>query len=358
MKKKSQLIILGAGKPHKGSYPSSLTEIDNGQDVLAWILQSFQSVELEDIRFIGGFKVNQIIERYPHINYNINPQWKESKSLRSLLIAPQDLNLETYVSYSDVIYPKTVVEKLSDITADIVLVGDSLWKTRYGNRGSTDMQNAEKYRCDNGRITTCNTQMDIDDASGEFIGLAKFSNRGIDLIQSFKIKSHADQLALSFCDLIQQGIEKNLDIKLIDVKGDWAEINQASDIAHFVMKTKAKALERLKPMLKQSTIFDQINFTVSDWNQDKASIVKDIQDAFMPASLIVRSSALVEDQLGQSMAGAFESILNIDSTQSHDIETSIQQVIQSYPNQDQQNQILIQKMAKNIKKVVFFLQKL
>ena len=83
------------------------------------------------------------------------------------------------------------------------------------------MQNAEKYRCDNGRITTCNTQMDIDDASGEFIGLAKFSNRGIDLIQSFKL-NHADQLALSFCDLIQQGIEKNLDIKLIDVKGDWS----------------------------------------------------------------------------------------------------------------------------------------
>ena len=129
------------------------------------------------------------------------------------------------------------------------------------------------------------------------------------------------------------------------LKGIGAEINQAS-VTHFVMKTKAKALERLKPMLKQSTIFDQINFTVSDWNQDKASIVKDIQDAFMPASLIVRSSALVEDQLGQSMAGAFESILNIDSTQSHDIETSIQQVIQSYPNQDQQNQILIQKMAK------------
>ena len=350
MKNKSKLIILGAGKPHQGVHPAALIKVENGQDVLEWILQSFTSLDLQDVRFIGGYKIDEIVKKYPHINYSINPQWNRSKSLSSLLSVAHHPLVDTYISYSDIVYPESIIKELAVTQGDIVIVGDSKWKTRYKNRPVEDLITAEKYCEKEGLVTQINTNLSTENATGEFTGLAKFSSKGIELLESYKSRPISDTQSLSISDLIETGIKNGLLVTVIDIHGDWAEINEPQDIANFVIKTKAKTLARLKPMLKQSVISDQVSFTVNEWHENSEAMIKMVQTKFKPHPVIIRSSALAEDQLGQSMAGAFESVLNVDSKSVSELSQNINTVINSYTVEDQNNQILVQEMAKDIKK--------
>ena len=88
-------------------------------------------------------------------------------------------------------------------------------------------------------------------------------------------------------------------------------------------------------------------FSVKDWNQDKNSIVKHIQTLFDKKLLAIRSSCNAEDTDDSSMAGAFESFLNVKPIPI-EIVDAITKVIDSYDD-DLENHILIQPMVENVK---------
>ena len=56
---------------------------------------------------------------------------------------------------------------------------------------------------------------------------------------------------------------------------------------------------------------DVFYFSVENWNSNADSIVKAIIEKFPNDLLAVRSSTIAEDSEDQSLAGAFESILNV-----------------------------------------------
>ena len=57
---------------------------------------------------------------------------------------------------------------------------------------------------------------------------------------------------------------KGHEIELIDVKGDWAEVVESSDIASFILGSKAKTLKRLQKMVTKSKIKEQFSFSKKD----------------------------------------------------------------------------------------------
>jgi len=87
-------------------------------------------------------------------------------------------------------------------------------------------------------------------------------------------------------------------------------------------------------------------FTVAQWNTAPKQIVDKIADKYN-GLLAVRSSALAEDTAGSSMAGAFYSILNIDSTQEPIIYKAVEDVIDSFDS-SLDNQVLIQPMVTDV----------
>lgn len=88
-------------------------------------------------------------------------------------------------------------------------------------------------------------------------------------------------------------------------------------------------------------------FTVKRWHNQADSILQEIKNSYPQQTLVVRSSSLSEDQNGQSMAGAFESVLNVSNTDEA-LSEAIQCVISSYTNSSPGDQILIQPMVKNV----------
>src|SRR5436190_549626 len=109
--------------------------------------------------------------------------------------------------------------------------------------------------------------------------------------------------------------------------------------------SKADTLQKLSGLLQKSSVEDLHAFTQQNWEKNKISVINSIKDKFQGKKIIVRSSALKEDTINTSNAGAFESILNVNSADEHSIISSIENVIDSYRKKGAEhpsNPILIQ----------------
>ena len=96
------------------------------------------------------------------------------------------------------------------------------------------------------------------------------------------------------------------------------------------LSSKADTLKMLSGLLVKSTI-EKIHITTeAEWSKNKLLITETIKNLFSGKKIIVRSSALNEDRVNISNAGAFKSILNVDSSESKFIEDAIDLVISSY----------------------------
>ena len=119
-----------------------------------------------------------------------------------------------------------------------------------------------------------------------------------------------------------------------------------------IISTKANTLKTLYPILKKAKIKRPFIFTIHDWEKNREKITSLIKQQFNSEMLIIRSSALNEDTSTDSMAGAYTSVLDVNSLKKAETEKAIDTVINSYKNKgeiNKDNQILIQKSVKSIK---------
>ncbi len=113
--------------------------------------------------------------------------------------------------------------------------------------------------------------------------------------------------------------------------------------------TKARTLNGLRKKLKQSNICDGVLFTVQQWRNDHHKIIIELQQKFSPSQVIIRSSTRKEDTSDTTMAGAFKSLNNIDSTSEQKLIKAVDEVINSYGKSCYcDEEILVQEMLNNI----------
>lgn len=117
-----------------------------------------------------------------------------------------------------------------------------------------------------------------------------------------------------------------------------------SDIFSFKFGTKAETLDALHGRITSAVVPQLAYYEVQAWRQDSHAVLNDISSQFGIRMLIVRSSALAEDQAGTSMAGYFDSLPNIPSNDANALSGAIDKVAASMSD-NSANQILIQEMA-------------
>ena len=71
--------------------------------------------------------------------------------------------------------------------------------------------------------------------------------------------------------------------------------------------------------------------------------------AFPNTRIVARSSALTEDGFDSANAGMFDSILNINSSSQDAIMDAVTKVIDSYPDGNMENQVLVQPMLDDVR---------
>lgn len=177
---------------------------------------------------------------------------------------------------------------------------------------------------------------------------------GAEFINSIggKIVRHPYYSRLSTYKIIKQIIENQDKYKDITKFSSLIKSENKNDLKNkTIISSKADTLKALKPLLKKSSIEKIYSFTFSDWKKDKDSVIANVIQNFPFGRIVARSSAINEDTLDNSMAGYFESVLNIDVSSNEVVENAINTVFNSYKEKGSEssfNQVLVQKQTENI----------
>lgn len=241
-----QAIVIGAGRgqrlmPLTREQPKCFAPVA-GRRILDWILAALagSGFTSEHIAFVGGYRLDQIRSAYPDFIYYENTDWRNNNILASLFFAESEMTGGFVCSYSDILYRRNTMQKLMESQNDITLLVDIDWRSRYLHRSLHPVSDAEKVVALDNRITQISRHIPADAASGEFIGVAKFSEHGATLLREHyhrareKYQSDAFQGAPSFqsaylIHLFQEMIEEGIEIHQVEIAGDYYEIDTTED---------------------------------------------------------------------------------------------------------------------------------
>lgn len=237
-------IIIGAGR---GSRLNALTDHQpkcyapiGGRRILDWLLGSLAEAELDQTVFIGGYQIEMIRKDYPDLTFCHNEDWINNNILTSLFYAEDYMTDGFVCSYADILYRGNVVRRALDHPGDIVLCVDTDWRTRYADRSLHPEDDAEKVIADGDRVVRIRRDISSEQASGEYIGVAKFSARGAEWLRDHyaRVKERfAGQIwrdetpfeKAYLIHLFQAMIEDGVAVHMVTTDGEYMEIDTEED---------------------------------------------------------------------------------------------------------------------------------
>jgi L-glutamine-phosphate cytidylyltransferase len=241
-------IIIGAGRgsrlgPNTDEIPKALVPV-MGRPMLEWILDALRAAGFvrKDVVFVCGYRAEVLRARYREFTFVDNRDWEHNNILASLLCARAHLADGFVSTYADIVYRGSAVEKLVASPHDKVIVCDTDWRRRYVDRSQHPESDGEKMRAEGARVVELSRRIPSEQASGEFIGVAKFTRDGArELTVAFDRakdawsgKSWREGRTFErayLIDLFQEMIERGSAFHRVDTHGGYMEIDTREDLA-------------------------------------------------------------------------------------------------------------------------------
>lgn len=239
-------IIIGAGR---GSRLNALTDDQpkcyapvGGRRILDWLLQSLTEAGLDTPVFIGGYRIEQIRADYPHLTYCYNADWQNNNILASLFCAEEHMDGGFACSYADILYRPAVVERALAHVGHSVLCVDTDWRRRYADRSQHPEDDAEKVIAERDRVVQIKRDVPSLEASGEYIGVARFSADGARMLREYYHQLQAVYAGRVWKDgavfekaylihLYQEMLAAGEAFHMVATDGDYMEIDTEEDFA-------------------------------------------------------------------------------------------------------------------------------
>jgi choline kinase len=238
-------IIIGAGRgsrlmPTTENAPKCYAEI-RGKRILDWTVEALLGGGCSEICFIGGYRIETVRRDYPHFQFRENPDWPDNNILVSLMCAEDLMDRPFVTAYSDILFTPEIVRGLIDCPDEFALGIDTDWREHYRPRTQHPPHDAEKAITAGGRVQKVHRGIPYDDATGEFIGVAKFGAEGACRFRDFYHRRKAEfwgkayreaalfqkaYLIHMFQDMIEQGIP----FGHADTPGNYREIDTQEDM--------------------------------------------------------------------------------------------------------------------------------
>jgi choline kinase len=109
---KAVILAAGEGKrlrPLTDKVPKGLVSIF-GKSVLEWQINTFHACGIHDISIVTGYKGDMI--NFPNVTYYKNEKYDSTNMVETLFCAKEKLTDSVIVSYGDIIFEKSVLDKL------------------------------------------------------------------------------------------------------------------------------------------------------------------------------------------------------------------------------------------------------
>ena len=186
-------IILAAGegkrlRPLTNDKPKCMVKLF-GKSLLEYQIEIFKGEKIEDISIITGFRSDVI--NFKGVNYFQNENYESTNMVETLFCARKKLSGSVIVSYGDIIFGKKIIQKLIDSAENFSVVIDKNWKKYWQIRFENPLKDAESLILDeSGYIKNIGQKVkSFDKIQGQYIGLMKFQNEGLEYLKNFYDKA-------------------------------------------------------------------------------------------------------------------------------------------------------------------------
>ena len=240
-------IIIGAGRgarlmPTTADVPKCFAEVGERR-LLDWTLDALRGGGVEEVCFIGGYRIEAVQADYPSFVFRHNADWPNNNILASLFHA-EDLMEEPFVCcYSDCLFTAAVIDGVIRGEGEISLSVDVGWRERYAERTEHPADDAEKVTVANGVVTRIEREILEEEAYGEFTGVARFSVEGAatlrrhyhrccDRYEGGPFRGAAAFRKAYFIHLLQEMVEAGEVMRHADTAAEYIEIDTQQDFEY------------------------------------------------------------------------------------------------------------------------------
>jgi L-glutamine-phosphate cytidylyltransferase len=243
-KKKTKALIIAAGlgsrlKKHTENLPKCMLDF-GGKTLLQRQLDAYKESDIEDISLIRGYKKEKI--KYKGIKYFENTDFLNNNILNSIFYAEKVINGNIIISYSDILFDSSVVQRTLESNHDISVVVDIDWRGYYVGRKDHPISEAENviFNSNNEVEKIGKINKGTQEVHGEFIGMIKLSDRGTKIFKDnfYRLKkiywNKPFQRARTFqkaylTDFIQELVSIGIKVHCVIIESGWKEIDTVED---------------------------------------------------------------------------------------------------------------------------------
>jgi len=227
-------IILAAGMGSRlesltKDTPKCLLQLDN-KSILDIQIDSFKTQGINEIYIVTGFCSHKI-QSFSNVTKIVNEEYRNTNMVYSLMkVLPLIKEEDIIISYSDIIFEKSVLKKLVDDQNKDTIVVDKNWKSYWIERYGTSNYDIESLKLKGNTIIEigkeCSSDSEID---ARYVGLMKFSYPTVEkMIHVWENKINLTDNSY-MTDMIQCLINNSVKITSHDIEGKWYEIDTQKD---------------------------------------------------------------------------------------------------------------------------------
>ena len=222
--KKAIILAAGVGSRIKKYHEKPKALLEFGKNIITIIERLYRILKKKNfskITVITGFRDKLLRDKFSKkdVKYIKFKNYKNTNNLQSLLFARKELDSGFFCFFSDLIFDEIIIDKLLKIKSDFVLVIYS----------SKVLQGTMRIKLNSKTIKEIGNHVTKKGGDGNFIGIAKFSKKGANILKKYlskEKKNKKDYYTIVFNKMVSSGQA----INYYDCEGYfWKEIDTISD---------------------------------------------------------------------------------------------------------------------------------
>jgi len=246
------IIAAGSGKsllPLTEDRPKCMLDI-KGRSILERQIDTLRTCGIHDVVVVRGYRKDRVT--LSGVRYYDNDRYEETGELASLFAAAPELSGRVLFLYGDILFEQSLLEKVLRAEADCAVVVDRAWVDQRDRllplSKPLDLVITRRTPTPGLRalpegggdtVLRVGQRVAPESATGEFIGMALFSERGTELCrqardealargaQPFHEAEGVEQAA--FTDLLQDLVDRGEPVHCVDVYKGWIEVDTFED---------------------------------------------------------------------------------------------------------------------------------
>jgi choline kinase len=236
-----RLIILAAGSGRRlgalaQGKPKCMVELQR-RPLIDWLLDSVRAAGISEIVLVRGFAAEQLTPQGVHLAYN--PRFADTNMVYTLWCAREWFSDPFILSYADILYEPSVLRMVMAAPGDVAVGLDKDWESYWRQRVEDPLSDAETLKLDaTGRIVEIGAKArQVADIAGGYIGLIKFSGKGVDALTAAIDASRGGAIMrergfekLYMTDLLQMMSDAGIDLRPAFTHRGWFEIDTPEDL--------------------------------------------------------------------------------------------------------------------------------